>query len=234
MRVERSISTGPRRSTEQTCVGIVQFVEAILRDRAYPDPGSVTDPFVRLFPLLRYLISTRKFAEPAITVAMPGLQVDIKVSYNPQFEEDLTAPNTMLLDRLSVADSIRVYVHNSEDVVSPLRDLPELASSGNVKFALRYSPDHVPERDDPVPPNSDDTLSDGPPADEQRPEPAIPDAVIPADPPDGNEPPGPDTFWDDSLPMPHHAPADNDDAEGSPPVIPGHRLDEDSLPPDLG
>lgn len=229
MRVERSISTGPRRSTEQTCVGIGQLIETILRDRAYPDTGSVTDPFAKLFPLLRYLLSTRKIGEPAITVAMPDLQVDIVVSYNPQFEEDLTVPNTMLLDRLSSADSIRIDVHSTEDVASPLRDLPESASSGNVRFALRNQPVH----DDPVPPDADDTLFDDPAADARPPGPAIPDPAIPGDPAHGIDSPDSDPFRDDSTPQPHGETPDHHDAEDGLPVIPDHRLDEDSFPPGL-
>jgi hypothetical protein len=157
MRIERSISTGPRRGTEQTCVAIAQFVTTILDQRGYPGTVKSTAQVEKTFPLLRFLLSTRGFAEPAITIAMPGLQVDLTVSYDPQADDDLTPPNTVLLDQLSADDVIHIEMNSADQVSQALQKVPRSASSETVKFSLARkaaasAPDaDRPDRDDAQP-----------------------------------------------------------------------------------
>jgi len=136
MKAERLISTGPRRGVEQTCTEIVQFVTGILDARKYPETANVRSAFEQLLPLLRFLITVRGFGEPAITVSMPDLQVDIRLSYDPAVEGDLTPPNVALLDPLVVSDSITVTLRSLAELAESMRGAPAAASTRNVRFEL--------------------------------------------------------------------------------------------------
>jgi hypothetical protein len=199
MRVERSIGTGPRRSTEQACVTLAQFVAKVLADRAYPDAAKAASSFEGLFPLLRLLFSTRKFGEPAITITMPDLQVDILVSYSPDFEEDLTPPNVILLDRLSANDVIHIAVHSTGDIASPLQGLPASVSSDKVRFSFG------PPEDAPFP---DLATSDA----------GIPDTTVPDDIPGPFDEALPDR--DGILPQPQRDDTAKPDAGDTDPLVP--------------
>lgn len=136
MKFERSISTGPRRSTEQTCTGIADFVTSILSERSYPDTAEVRAGFERLLPLLRLLITTRGLGKPAITLAAPDLRVDIVVDYDPMSGDDLSVPSMTLLDKLSESDLITITVNNAEDVAASLREATAAASTKRIRFQL--------------------------------------------------------------------------------------------------
>lgn len=138
MKVQRSISSGPNRSTEQTCLKIADFVADVLRIREYPDVASARSQFERMFPLLRFLLTTRRVGEPAVTVAMPGLLVEISVSYDPQLNEDLTPPNLMLLDSLTAADLIEITMHSNDEITGRLGQHPAEASTEGIHFKLTY------------------------------------------------------------------------------------------------
>jgi hypothetical protein len=136
MKVDRSIGTGPRRSIEQTVTEIMDFVEVVLCARSYPDVEKVRSGFRRILPLLRFLFTTRGLGEPAVTVAMTDLEIDIRVSYDPAFEEDMTPPGLALLGRLEASDVITIIVRSPSDVVQPLRDLLSAASTPGIRFEL--------------------------------------------------------------------------------------------------
>jgi hypothetical protein len=136
MKVERAISAGPRRAIEQTCMAIVGFASGILDERSYPELEQARASMVKLLPLLRFLITTRGLGEPAITLDMPELQVDVLVGYDPAFEENLTVPDTALLGKLSGSDPITITMHSTGEVGSPLADLPAAASTKGIRFEL--------------------------------------------------------------------------------------------------
>jgi hypothetical protein len=115
----------------------MEFVTATLSAREYPETASVRPAFERLLPLLRFLITTRGFGEPAITVDMPGLQVDLQLNYDPSFDEDVTPPDVALLDRLTESDVITITLRNAVDVVDSMRGIPAAASTKSVRFELR-------------------------------------------------------------------------------------------------
>ena len=168
MKVERSIGAGPRRSTEQACVGIAEFIIRTLHDRKYPDVAQVRSRFEQLFPLLRFLLTTRGLARPAITIATPGLHIDIVVSYDPEFKEDLTPPNLVLLDSLAAVEVIGISIHSAEKVAGRLRSLPAAVSTDTIRFELTHSADSVPEAD--ITPHADKVPDDTAEAD------AVPEA----------------------------------------------------------
>jgi hypothetical protein len=164
MQVARSISSGPHRSAEQTCTGIAEFIADVLRSREYPDVAKVRSRFEQVFPLLRFLITARRFGDPAVTVAMQDLDVAIYVNYDPQFEEDLTPPNLVLLDSLTAADLIKITLHADQDVTGQLGQLPADATGDGIHFELIHGAgaagdalvetlhaDTVPEHADTVP-----------------------------------------------------------------------------------
>ena len=176
MKVERSISAGPRRSTEQTCMAIAEFAVGILRERSYPEVAEVSAGFERLLPLMRVLITKREFGEPAITLAMSELHVNILVGYDPAFEEDLTLPNLALLGKLSASDTITIAVNNAEDVAESLRNVLQTASTKHVRFAFSRDADLGPEE-----PPAPERRQDLPPADKPPEWPTASDDTVAGD-----------------------------------------------------
>jgi hypothetical protein len=151
VKVERSIGMGPRRGAEQACIAITDFVTELLHGRAYPDTAEVRARFEQMYPLLRFLLTTRRLAEPAMTIEMPDLQIDIRISYDPEFEEDLTLPSLVLLDKLTVTDRITTRLHGAEDVIGHLQELPAAASTESLTFELTHAGEAIPEGGDAVP-----------------------------------------------------------------------------------
>jgi hypothetical protein len=144
MKVERAISAGPRRAVEQTCMAIVGFASGILDERSYPEVEQARAGMVKLLPLLRFLITTRGLGEPAITLDMPELQVDVLVGYDPAFEENLTVPDMALLGKLSGSDLITIAVHSTVELGPGLGDLPAAASTKGIRFKLMRPGDAPP------------------------------------------------------------------------------------------
>jgi hypothetical protein len=136
MRLDRSISAGPRRGVEQTCTSIADFVTEVLDERAYPDAARVRAGFATISPTLRYLLTTRKLAEPAISVLMPELTIQISVSYDIDSEDNLEVPNLALLDKLPESAAIQVSLHSADEVPESLRGSLDKASSGQLTFTL--------------------------------------------------------------------------------------------------
>jgi hypothetical protein len=122
MKVERAISAGPRRAVEQTCMAIVGFASGILDERSYPEVEQARAGMVKLLPLLRFLITTRGLGEPAITLDMPELQVDVLVGY----------------------DLITIAVHSTVELGPGLGDLPAAASTKGIRFKLMRPGDAPP------------------------------------------------------------------------------------------
>jgi len=136
MRADRSIAAGPRRGTEQACVDIAEFVTDLLRARSYPETAKARSRLEVVFPVLRYLLTTRGLANPAVRVITPGLQVEISVSYEPQFEEDLTPPNLVLLQDLSADDVVEISIRSSAQLDGSLAALPGRASTKTIHFTV--------------------------------------------------------------------------------------------------
>jgi hypothetical protein len=150
MRLDRSISAGPRRGVEQACTSIANFVSEIVDERAYPDAASVRQGFGPVFPALRYLLTTRKFAEPAIVVRMPELVVQISVSYDVEAEDNMEVPNLALLEKLPESATIEISLHSTEEVPVSLRAPLDKAGSKRLRFS--FVPDAADEADvDPDP-----------------------------------------------------------------------------------
>lgn len=136
MRLYRSISAGPRRGVEQACISIAKFVTEIVNERAYPDSARVHSGFEAIFPTLRYLLTTRKFAEPAISVRMPELVVRISVSYDVDAQDNLEVPNLTLLEKLTESATIEISLHSADEVPETLRVLLDRASGKHVRFTV--------------------------------------------------------------------------------------------------
>ncbi len=136
MRADRSIAAGPRRGTEQACVDIAEFVTDLLRARSYPETAKARSRLEVVFPVLRYLLTTRGLANPAVRVMTPGLQVEISVSYEPRFEEDLTPPNLVLLQDLSADDVVEISIRSSAQLDGSLAALPGRASTKTIHFTV--------------------------------------------------------------------------------------------------
>jgi hypothetical protein len=150
MRLDRSISAGPRRGVEQACASIVNFVSEVVDERAYPDAASVRKGFDSVFPALRYLLTTRKFADPAIVVRMPELVVQISVSYDVEAEDNMEVPNLALLEKLPESATIEISLHSTEEVPASLSAPLGKASSKRLRFS--FVPDAAAESDvDPDP-----------------------------------------------------------------------------------
>jgi hypothetical protein len=205
MRVERSISTGPRRSTEQTCVDIAKFVTDVLGAREYPRAADAPAAFEKLFPLLRLLLSTRALGEPALTVTVPDLEVGIAVHYDVESEENLTLPNLVLLDPLTAADVVIIGVNATSDVVGKLGDLPAAASTKSIRFELNQGagggPEPAPAADTDVWPA--DAAAEG--DDDGAAVPPLPGGASEDEPgpvPPGPVPPGPDAALDEAPALP--------------------------------
>jgi hypothetical protein len=136
MRLDRSISAGPRRGVEQACTSIANFVSEIVDERAYPDAASVRKGFDPVFPVLRYLLTTRKFAEPAIIVRMPELVVEISVSYDVEAEDNMEVPDLALLEKLPASATIEIGLNSTEEVPVSLSASLGKASSKRIRFSF--------------------------------------------------------------------------------------------------
>ncbi len=136
MRLERSVDAGPRRGVERVCVGVATFVADLVDERAYPDTASVYAGLKSIFPTLRFLLTTRKFANPAISVRMPELIVEISVNYDQDAEDNLEVPSLELLDKLSASATIEILLHAAEPLPDSLHASVKRASSKRVKFAV--------------------------------------------------------------------------------------------------
>lgn len=174
MRLDRSISAGPRHSVEQACTSIANFVTAIADERAYPDTAHVRTGFETILPTLRYLLTTRKFAEPAISVRMPELLIRISVSYDVEAEDNLEVPNLALLEKLPESAAIEVSLHSSGEVPDSLRSPLDSASSERIRFA---SAPEMPARSDEAD-KTDDGLDTDPMLGKPRSDADIVDAKI--------------------------------------------------------
>jgi hypothetical protein len=136
MRLDRSISAGPRRGVEQTCTSIADFVTEIVDERGYPDVAGVRKGFDAIFPILRYLLTTRKFAEPAIAVRMPELIIRISVRYDVDADENMEVPNLALLEKLPESALIEISLDSADEVPASLRSALGKASSKGIRFTV--------------------------------------------------------------------------------------------------
>jgi hypothetical protein len=135
MQLERSVSAGPHRGVEQVCTEIATFVADLLDERAYPDTASVYTGFKSIISTLRYLVTIRRFAEPAISVRMPELIVLISVNYDPD-TDNLDVPSLALLDKLTGSATIEIVLHATEALPDGLRLSLRKACSERVTFKV--------------------------------------------------------------------------------------------------
>jgi hypothetical protein len=159
MQLERSVSAGPHRGVEQVCTEIATFVADLLDERAYPDTASVYTGFKSIISTLRYLVTIRRFAEPAISVRMPELIVLISVNYDPD-ADNLDVPSLALLDKLTGPATIEIVLHATEPLPDSLRLSLRKASSERVRFEVAVGPaaaERAAGRDD-----ADDSQTTGP------------------------------------------------------------------------
>lgn len=139
MNIERSIGAGPRRSAEKACAVISDFVVEIAKGRDYPDLAGIRAGFQKISPTLGVMLTTRSLGEPAISVQMPELQVQVSVGYSPDAEDNLSVPSLTLLDKLAESDPIQVVLHSTGPVHQSLQERLHQASSRNITFALATS-----------------------------------------------------------------------------------------------
>jgi hypothetical protein len=144
MNIERSIGAGPRRSADQACTVISNFVVEIAEGREYPDLAGIRAGFQKISPTLGVMLTTRTLGEPAISVQMPELEVQVSVSYSPDAEDDLTVPSLTLLDKLAESDPIEVVLHSTGMVHQSLQERLYEASSKHIRFALAASTPPLP------------------------------------------------------------------------------------------
>ena len=144
MNIERSIGAGPRRSAEKACAVISDFVVEIAKGREYPDLAGIRAGFQKISPTLGVMLTTRSLGEPAISVQMPELQVQVSVGYSPDAEDNLSVPSLTLLDKLAESDSIQVVLHSTGTVHQSLQERLHQASSKHITFALATSVPPVP------------------------------------------------------------------------------------------
>ncbi|MBX6381520.1 MAG: 50S ribosome-binding GTPase [Microbispora sp.] len=136
MNVTRSVSAGPTRSVEQTCARLTRFTEEILLAYGHPAAGLVRAKFAAVLPLLRFLLTTRAFADPALTVATAELHVDIRVEYDPGADEDLSVPVTGLLASPGPQAPVVITIYGAREVAGELRRVAEAASGDGFVFAF--------------------------------------------------------------------------------------------------
>ncbi len=159
MQLERSVSAGPHRGVEQVCTEIATFVADLLDERAYPDTASIYTGLKSIISPLRYLVTIRQFAEPAISVRMPELIVRISVNYDTD-TDNLDVPSLTLLDELTGQAAIEIVLHATEPLPDSLRLLLRTASSDRIQFKVTVGPvgaETAADRDD-----ADNSLTTGP------------------------------------------------------------------------
>jgi hypothetical protein len=144
MNIERSIGAGPRRSADQACAVISNFVVEIAKEREYPDLAGIRAGFQKISPTLGVMLTTRSLGEPAVSVQMAELQVQVNVSYSPDAEDDLTVPSLTLLDKLAESDPIQIVLHSTGMVHQTLQDRLHEASTKHITFVLAASVPPVP------------------------------------------------------------------------------------------
>lgn len=144
MNIERSIGAGPRRSADHACSVISNFVVEIAKGREYPNLAGIRSGFQKISPTLGVMLTTRSLGEPAVSVQMPELQVQLSISYSPDAEDDLTLPSLTLLDKLAESDPIQVVLHSTGMVHQSLQERLHEASSKHITFTLVASVPPVP------------------------------------------------------------------------------------------
>jgi hypothetical protein len=179
MNLERSIGAGPRRSADQACTVISNFVVEIAKEREYPDLAGIRAGFQTISPTLGVMLTTRSLGEPAISVQMPELQVQFSVSYSPDAEDNLAVPSLLLLDKLAESDPIQVVLHSTGHVHASLQERLRAASVGRITFRLDADAPTVPASA-PVPPAPVPTPGSAPtpPADSVTRADLIPDPTV--------------------------------------------------------
>jgi hypothetical protein len=217
MNIERSIGAGPRRSANEACTVISNFVVEIAKERGYPDLDGIRAGFQKISGPLGVMLTTRSLGEPAISVQMPELQVQISVSYSPDWEDDLTVPSPGMLDKLDESDPIQIVLNSTGTVHQSLQERIDAASSKYIMFTLAAGGPTLPGPGPgplPVPgppPGPVPTLPLDP-----APELGVPSVGAPEDdylPPDaGFQPPSTDTR-EEAQAEPLMAPDDSDETD---------------------
>jgi hypothetical protein len=139
MRLERSVSAGPHRGVEQVCTEIATFVADLIEERSHPDTATVYAGLKSIFTTLRYLVTIRRFTDPAISVRMPELIVLISVNYDPD-ADNLDVPSLALLDKLTGSAPIEVVLHTTEPLPDSLRQSLRQAGNERVTFKAAVGP----------------------------------------------------------------------------------------------
>lgn len=135
MKIERSVVAN-RRKTSEACAIISDFVAGIARERRYPDLAGIRAGFAKISPALGVMLVSRALADPAISVRMPDLQIEVSVSYSPDDDDNLTIPDMGLLDKLTASATIEVVLHATGTRHASLNDRLAEASAGGIKFSL--------------------------------------------------------------------------------------------------
>lgn len=136
MNVTRSVSAGPTRSVEQTCARLAKFTEEILLAYGHPGARLARARFTAVLPLLRFLLTTRTFADPVLTVSTAELHVDIRVEHDPSAGEDLSVPIIGLLAAPGPQAPVVITIHGVREVTGELRRAMAAASGDGFVFAF--------------------------------------------------------------------------------------------------
>jgi len=171
MKIERSVVIAGRRATSDACAVISDFVAGIARERDYPALAEIRAGFAKISPTLSVMLVTRALAQPAISVRMPDLRIELSVSYSPDDEDNLSVPDMGLLDKLSASAPIEIVLHATGTLHARQYDRVTEACSDRIRFALAAATGAVP-----------DAVPDTVPAPPAPPAPAAPVPVPSSDP----------------------------------------------------
>lgn len=204
MDITRSIAAGPLRAVEHTLQEFAGFTAALMRARGHADPESVRKAVEQTFPLLRILITTRRFRQPGIVIGTGDMRVALNVGYEPGSAEHLDVPDMSLLDPLTPDTVVAISYHVTDEVGASLRRGLDAATTKVIAFDLV-----VPEaRPEPESREEKEETEAGKVQDEEN-VPAEPTAVLPVpDLVDQERPPPEPTKV---LPVPEFADPDGKD-----------------------
>jgi hypothetical protein len=146
LKIRRILGAGPLHSTEHTCRQFSTYIRGVLEQRRHPDADDIAGRLEKTFPVIRFLLSKRSFADPAVVFSTGDMTVEFGISYDVARRENLAPARTTLLADLSRQSEIRVTLYAVEPVVQDFHRLLQRFSDDRVRLELLDShDDHVDE-----------------------------------------------------------------------------------------
>jgi len=135
MKLQRSISAGPRRSTEQVVQLSVSYTHELLSSQENPAADDLKASLTQLAPVLRYLVATRAFRTPALTLSGPGLELELDFDYSPDAKDDLDLP-APLQDGPGKPEPVHLKIGTTTQIPASWLDLVATAQSRAITVTL--------------------------------------------------------------------------------------------------